>query len=192
MLKRFAPILILGAASWLVFFINNALWHGQLTQYGIVPRHLGALPGILWAPFLHASWAHLLANTLPLLVLGGLLCARQPGEFIGVTILGIILTGGLTWLFARNACHIGASGLVFCYFGFLASRAWFERTLATFGISILCLILYGGLITGVLPRSGPTSWENHAAGLVSGIGIAWAVAKVKNRAAVGDNGVASK
>ena len=80
---------------------------------------------------------------------------------------------------------MGASGLIFCYFGFLTSRAWFERTLGTLCISIVCLLLYGGIITGVLPKAGPTSWESHAAGLVSGIAIAWAVAKVKKRDAQG-------
>jgi len=80
---------------------------------------------------------------------------------------------------------VGASGLIFCYFGFLASRAWFERTLGTLVLSVLCIVLYGGIITGVLPRAGPTSWESHAGGLVAGLAIAWAVANVKKGAADG-------
>jgi membrane associated rhomboid family serine protease len=171
-LKRFYPILVLTATVWLVFLLNNLLWAGHLTAHGIVPRYVASLPGILWAPFLHVSYEHLAANTLPLLVLGCVLCARSPREFLQVTILGILLSGTLTWLLARPACHVGASGLIFCYFGFLTSRAWFERTLTTFCVSLLCLVFYGGILVGVLPRSGPVSWESHAAGLVTGIVLA--------------------
>ena len=88
MLKRFLPILTIVGVTWLVFLLNNGLWSGHLTQHGIIPRHLDSLPGILWAPFLHVSFQHLAANTLPLLILGGLLCARSRGEFLAVTILG--------------------------------------------------------------------------------------------------------
>ena len=122
-LKRFSPILALTAACWLVFLVNNLLWGGQFDKYGIRPRQLSSLPGIVFAPFLHGSYQHLAANSFPLLVLGGILCARSKGEFVVVTVAGIVLGGGLTWLLARNACHIGASGLIFCYFGYLASLA---------------------------------------------------------------------
>jgi membrane associated rhomboid family serine protease len=172
MLKRFYPSLTVIGAVWLVFVLNHGLCGGQLTAHGIVPRHLASLPGILWAPFLHVSYQHLAANTLPLLILGGVLCARSPREFIQVTVLGTILSGTLTWLLARNACHVGASGLIFCYFGFLASRAWFERTFGTLCLSLLCLVFYGGMVAGVLPRADGVSWESHAAGLVTGVALA--------------------
>jgi membrane associated rhomboid family serine protease len=162
-----------------VFVVNNLLWNGHLLQYGIIPRHLNGLPGIICAPFLHASFQHLAANTVPLLVLGGILCARSRAEFTGVTVAGILLGGGLTWLVARNAVHIGASGLIFCFFGYLASLAWFNRTIGALLISVVCIVGYGGMLRGILPTSTAISWEAHVAGLVAGVSLAWSSAKLK-------------
>jgi len=173
MLKRLTPILALTAACWLVFLANQVVWQGQLNQHGILPRQLASLPGIIWAPFLHASLQHLLANTAPLLVLGGILCLRSRAEFWSVTSTGIVLTGLLTWLAARNGCHIGASGLIFCYFGYLASLALFRRTLGTLALSLVCILGYGGLVKGIVPTAAPISWEGHAAGLFAGVFLAW-------------------
>ena len=179
--KRFAPILALTALCWLVFLVNNLLWGGQFDQYGIRPRQLSSLPGIVFAPFLHGSYQHLAANTLPLLVLGGILCARSKGEFVVVTLAGILLGGGLTWLFARNACHIGASGLIFCYFGYLASLAYFHRTFGTLCLSVVCILGYGGLVWGIVPTSTAISWESHLGGLVAGTAVGGLMAKLKKR-----------
>src|SRR2546421_8606610 len=120
-LHRFTPVLTITALCWLVFIVNNLILDGHLNRYGIVPRHLVGLPGIIWSPFLHGSFQHLAANTLPLLILGGILCVRGGGEFAVTTVGGLFLGGAFTWLIGRNACHIGASGLIFCYFGYLAS-----------------------------------------------------------------------
>jgi membrane associated rhomboid family serine protease len=129
-IKRFTPILTLVALCWLVFVVNHLLLSGHLNQYGIVHGTLESLPGILWAPLLHGSLKHLVANTVPLFILGAILCSRSKTEFAVITLAGILLGGGLTWLVARNACHIGASGLVFCFFGYLASQHIFGERLA--------------------------------------------------------------
>jgi membrane associated rhomboid family serine protease len=173
-MKRFVPIIALVVICWVVFVINNLMLHGALTQFGIIPRHVSSLPGIIWSPFLHSSFRHLAANTLPLLILGAMLCARSRGEFVGVTVSGILIGGGLTWLLARNSCHVGASGLIFCYFGFLTSRAIFDRRIFNLFLAIVCLLLYGGILWGLLPTDPRVSWEGHLAGLVAGIAIAWA------------------
>ncbi|MGO8674911.1 MAG: rhomboid family intramembrane serine protease [Limisphaerales bacterium] len=178
MIRRFTPILTLVALCWLVFVVNNLLWNGRFNQYGITPRHLGSLPGILWAPLLHGSFRHLAANTVPLLILGGIICARSKAEFAAVAIAGTLLSGGLTWLLARNACHIGASGLVFCFFGYLASLAFFRRTFGTLVVSALCILGYGGMLRGVLPGSSAVSWEGHIAGLLAGIALAWLASRL--------------
>jgi membrane associated rhomboid family serine protease len=183
MLKRFTPILMLTALCWVVFVVNNLLWHGQLIQYGIIPRHAGSLPGIIWAPFLHASFRHLAANTLPLLILGSILCARSQTEFAMSTLAGILIGGGLTWMLARNAVHVGASGLIFCYFGYLASLAYFKRTFGTLCLSVVCLFAYGGMLRGVLPTATAVSWEGHVAGLVTGIGLAALIGRVDKKSA---------
>jgi membrane associated rhomboid family serine protease len=177
-LKRFTPIITLVALCWLIFVVNNLLWNGDLNQYGIIPRHIGGSLGIIWAPFLHTSFEHLAANTLPLLILGTIMCARSRSEFVIVAVAGTLLGGGLTWLFARNASHIGASGLIFCFFGYLASLAYFQRTFGTLILSVVCLLAYGGILKGILPTLTAISWESHAAGLVAGIVLAWIGSKL--------------
>lgn len=178
-LKRFIPILVLTAICWLVFGLNQMVFNGHLLEYGIRPRHIGGLQGILWAPFLHTSFKHLAANTVPLLILGAVLCARSRAEFMFVAVAGILLGGALTWAAARDADHVGASGLVFCFFGYLASLAWFNRTIGTLVLSVVCIVGYGGMLRGVLPTREAVSWEGHVAGLLSGVALAWLVAKVK-------------
>jgi membrane associated rhomboid family serine protease len=178
MLRRFTPILILVALCWLVFVINNLIWPGRFDQNGVIPRHLASLPGIIWAPFLHGSFQHLVANTLPLLILGGIICARSRAEFAMIALAGTLLTGSLTWIFARNASHIGASGLVFCLFGYVASQAYFRHTFGALVLSAVCVLAYGGMLKGVFPSSTPISWESHVAGLVSGIVLAWFASKL--------------
>lgn len=177
-LSRFTPILALVTICWAVFVVNNLVLHTQLNRYGIIPRQINSLPGILFAPFLHSSYKHLAANSLPLLILGAMVCARSKGEFIAVTICGIIFGGGLTWLFARHAAHVGASGLVFCYFGYLGSLALFKRNFATLCLSVICVVAYGGIIRGILPTSAAVSWEGHLAGLLTGITAAWFMTRV--------------
>ncbi|MGA2662492.1 MAG: rhomboid family intramembrane serine protease [Verrucomicrobiota bacterium] len=177
-MKRFAPIIALVALCWLVFVANNLVLSGRLNQYGIEPRRLGGLPGIIWAPLLHGSFRHLAANTAPLLILGGIICGRSKSEFVIIAAAGTLLSGGLTWLFARNASHIGASGLIFCFFGYLASLACFRRTLGTLVLSAVCILGYGGMLKGILPASTAVSWEGHISGLVAGIALAWMASKL--------------
>ncbi len=179
MLKRFIPILALVGICWLVFAANNLLWSGQLSQYGIVPRRVGGLPGIIWAPFLHGSLKHLAANTVPLLIFGGILCYRSRSEFAVIALAGTLLVGTLTWVFARNASHIGASGLIFCFFGYLASLAYFQRTFGTLVLSAVCILGYGGMLKGLLPGAPGISWESHVAGFLAGIALAWGASKLK-------------
>src|SRR5712671_4272572 len=102
-LHRFTPVLVITSLCWLVYVVNNLILDGHLSRYGIIPRHLGSLPGIIWSPFLHGSFQHLAANTLPLLILGGIICVRGGGEFVVTTAGGMFLGGALTWLIGRNA-----------------------------------------------------------------------------------------
>jgi membrane associated rhomboid family serine protease len=120
-----------------------------------------------------------MANTVPLALLGVILCLRGRNEFAIVAVLGVILSGVLTWLIGRNAYHIGASGLIFCFFGYLASLAFFERKIGTLLLSIVCILGYGGVVRGILPTSSAVSWEGHLAGFISGITLAWFLSNVK-------------
>ena len=88
------------------------------------------------------------------------------------------MSGGLTWLLARSACHIGASGLIFCFFGYLASLGCFRRTFGRLVLSAVCILGYGGMLRGILPTSTSVSWEGHVAGLGAGIPLAWLASRL--------------
>jgi len=171
-MKKLYPVFALVGFCWLVYGVNNLICHNYFSQYGIIPRTKSGLPGIFCAPFLHASFPHLLANTIPLLVLGSIIAWRSTAAFVWITIGGTLLGGTLTWLAARNACHIGASGLIFCYFGYILAFAWFQRTVLNILLAVVCIFLYGGALWGLSPLQTGVSWEGHAAGLFAGVTLA--------------------
>jgi membrane associated rhomboid family serine protease len=159
---------------WAQEIVDQVVFGGSLDRWGVRPRELGGLVGIVFAPWLHRGFEHLAANTLPLLLLGGLVMRRSVSSFALAT-LGSALVGGLgAWLFgASGSVHIGASGLVFGYFGFLAGLAYLERSFSSVLVALVVAFLYGGLLWGVLPRSGDVSWQTHLFGLAGGLGAAW-------------------
>ena len=163
------------AAMWAVQLLN---WLGgrwlELDHFGIRPRQIGWLPGIALAPFLHAGWGHLAANSLPFLVLGLLVIARGEQRFWMVS-AGIVLVGGLgVWLLGRaGTVHVGASGLVFGYVGYLLTAGVVERSFVAVGRAVIVVGLYGTILWGVLPYGPGVSWEGHLCGLLAGIGMAF-------------------
>jgi membrane associated rhomboid family serine protease len=166
---------------WLVLLTNAALFDGQLARFGIVPRTLDGLRGIAFAPFLHAGIAHLTANSIGLLIFGGLVLLRNEADFWLVAIIGALLGGFGTWLFGRPLIHIGASGVIFAFFGYLLSTGVFERRLGAILLSLLAVFGWGGLIYGVLPGQPGISWESHLFGVVAGICAAWLIAQRRRR-----------
>lgn len=162
------------AVMWAAELADFLLPFADLDRFGIRPRTVVGLPGIAAAPFLHGGFAHLAANSLPLLVLGGLVMAGGLRLFAGVS-LWVLLVGGLgVWLFGRSGTvHIGASLLIFGYLGFLLSRGIFERSVGWVLVALALLALYGGLIHGVLPGRPGVSWLGHLCGFLAGIAGAW-------------------
>ncbi len=160
------------AAIWAVFFVS---WlFPTLNSFGLVPRTLSGLVGILAAPFLHRDFQHLLSNTLPLLVLLTLLAGSRARTWL--VVLNIVLLGGLLlWLFGRPGPHIGASGLIFGLVVFLIVSGVLERRIIPMLISVVVGFTYGGtLISGVLPGGDPhISWEGHLCGAVAGAVVAY-------------------
>ncbi len=156
---------------------------GALDQFGIRPRSIVGLRGILFAPFLHGSLLHLMANTVPFVILGWLVMLRRTRDFWPVTIIVTLVAGLGTWLFAPPwTVHIGASGLVFGYLGFLLSRGYFERSFGSIAMSLLVGLLYGGMIWGVLPGQIGISWQGHLFGFLGGILAAQMLAEPMRRA----------
>ncbi len=171
-MKNFIPLLIFVAVIWIVELVNFFLGH-ELLAWGILPRQMSGLIGIPLAPFLHGGLWHAASNTPPLLILGSLMLISDRMRFWTIS-AGIILLGGLlVWLFARSALHVGASGLVFGYFGALLARAYFERSLLAIALACVTLMLYGGMLWGILPLRSFISFEGHFFGLVAGAVVVW-------------------
>ena len=121
------------------------------------------------SPFLHSSFNHVLSNTIPFLALGSLVAFRGKQTLLGVSAFIILLGGGGVWLVGRSAFHVGASGLVFGYFGYLVARGWYNRRPSSILIAVAVFLLYGGLLLGALPTMGFISWEAHLFGLIAGV-----------------------
>jgi membrane associated rhomboid family serine protease len=163
---------------WLVEGVDALFFNGALDGFGIRPRTLDGLYGILYAPFLHGSFAHLMANTIPLLVLGWFVLLHGVKRFVFVTITVILISGLGTWLIGPpHSVHIGASGLVFGYFGFLLLNSWFERSLSSVLWAVLVFFLYGSLMWGVLPQGNNISWQGHLFGFIGGGAAAYLLAR---------------
>jgi membrane associated rhomboid family serine protease len=157
------------AAMWLIF-IASWLWGGALMSLGVIPRTVVGLRGILFAPFLHGSLQHLLANSIPFVILGWLVMVRDSRHFTIVTLAAMIGSGTVAWLFgAPGSVHIGASGVIFGYLGFLMLSGWYVRSLASVALSVLVTLVWGGLVVGVMPRAAGISWQAHLGGFVAGI-----------------------
>jgi len=147
----------------------------DLDGFGVKPRTISGLIGIPLMPFLHADLSHLISNTLPFLVLGWIVITAEKKKFIFVTATIILLGGFGTWLIGgSDSNHIGASGLVYGYFGYVMTRAIMERKLIWIITGIVVAILYGSLIVGVLPmQEQAISWQGHLCGLLAGSWLGW-------------------
>ncbi len=164
-------------AAW-VGFAASVLSGGALLSFGIVPRTVDGLRGILFAPFLHASFNHLLSNTVPFVVLGWLVMLRDSRHFGRVTLAAMLGSGLLSWtLGAPGSVHIGASGVIFGYLGFLMLSGWYARTFGSVLLSIGVTAAWGGLALGVLPTVPGVSWQGHLGGFIGGILAARALRK---------------
>ncbi|HEY9866554.1 MAG TPA: rhomboid family intramembrane serine protease [Candidatus Obscuribacterales bacterium] len=174
-------ILILGgivAFLWMIEIIDFFVFRGGLNRLGIHPRNIQGLQGILWAPFLHGNFRHLASNTVPLIALGWFVMLRDIKDFFIVTFITMIVSGFGVWLFGSpNTIHIGASGVVFGYLGFLLLRGFFERSFLSIVLSLVVGWLYGGLLWGVLPLQYGISWQGHLFGFIGGVFAAQILAK---------------
>ncbi len=178
--KTQATILIsLVSVFWVLELADIFIFNQYLDRFGIVPRNIIGLRGILFAPFLHAGLPHLISNSIPFLILGWFVMLQETSDFFIVTIVTMIVSGLGTWLFGSTGVHLGASGLVFGYLGFMLLRGYFQRNMASILLSVLVFFLYGGLVWGVLPASAGISWEGHLFGFVGGGLAARMIAKEK-------------
>lgn len=174
-------ILIASAiAFWILEIVDVFILQNSLDRYGIQPHSWIGLRGILFAPFLHGGFGHLIANTIPFLTLGWLTMIQETSDFFIVSLVSAVVGGIGVWLFGSpDSIHIGASILIYGYLGFLLSRGYFQKNLPSIAVSLTVGILYGGYVWGVLPSQTGVSWQGHLFGFIGGAIAARAIAKEK-------------
>lgn len=167
------------ALLWVIEIIDS-ITGGRLEQFGVQPRQIDGLLGVLTMPLLHDDWGHLIANTVPLLVLGFLILLSGVKQWAQATAVIWVVAGLGTWLLGgANSVHIGASGIVFGWIVYLVLRGFFARKPLQIVIGLLVLGAYGGVLLGVFPGNQGVSWQGHLSGAIGG-GIAAALIGERN------------
>jgi len=157
---------------WTIEIADTYAFSNWFQTNGIQPRRTSGLDGILWHPFLHSGFSHIISNTIPFAVLGGFVALRGFKYWAEVTIISALLGGALTWLLGSSGNHIGVSGVIFAYFGALLGAAFFERQLSSMAIGLVVIFLYSTMLIGLIPQPF-ISWEGHLFGFLSGVGVAY-------------------
>ena len=160
------------ALLWIILIINYII-PIDFNQFGIIPRRTEGIKGILFAPFLHLNWSHLISNSMPLIVLLTGLFWLYNKVAIRVLALSVIIGGGLVWILGRTAFHIGASGVIFSLVAFFIASGIFKKNLKAILLAVIVFFMYGGVVWGVLPGQPGVSWEGHLFGFLTGIGLAY-------------------
>ena len=168
MRRSFLPGLLFAGLMWLVF-VPSFFLNVELGEYGMYPRQLYGLLGILTAPLLHADWAHLLSNTFPLILLSAMLFYNYPLRSGRIAVFLYIFSGVLAWIMARPGYHVGASGVVYSLASFVFFSGMFRRDRSSVVFSVVIVFLYGGMLYGIFPSEGRVSWESHLAGGIVGM-----------------------
>jgi membrane associated rhomboid family serine protease len=159
--------------------LADAILDTELDAAGVRPRELEGLDGIVYAPMLHASWDHLFANTVPLLVFGFLILLAGVRRWLAVTAIVWVVGGIGVWLTGgEQTLHLGASVLAFGWLVYLLLHGFFARSAPQIAIGVILLFMYGGLLLGVLPGQPGVSWQGHLFGAIGG---AWAAAWLGRR-----------
>jgi len=154
--------------------LTDTILGNSLDASGVRPREVEGLDGILWAPMLHGGWGHLMANTVPLLVLGFLILLSGVARWAVVTAVVWVVGGLGTWLTGgEQTVHLGASVLAFGWLVYLLVVGFFSRSATQIIVGVVLLFLYGGLLLGVLPGQPGVSWQGHLFGAVGGGVAAW-------------------
>jgi len=166
-------MLLLLAGLWFLELLDQ-LSGNEMDQLGIHAREVDGVPEIFTAPFLHAGWDHLISNSLPFYVLGFLVLLSGLARWVASSLIIIIISGMTAWsLTPPNTIILGASGLIFGWLTYLLARGIWSRRPAQVVVAVIVLLLYGGLIWGVLPGSAGVSWQAHLGGAIGGVVAAW-------------------
>ncbi len=156
---------------WLILILDTVLGLG-LSHYGLRPRHLDGLIGILTAPLLHGGAEHLFSNTLPLIISLTALLYFYPRSAMRVIPLIWIGSGLLAWMIGRDSLHFGASGLIYGMLAYVFVGGLLRLDMRSVAVSVMVWFLYGSMIWGILPIRPNMSWELHLAGAILGVAMA--------------------
>ncbi len=156
---------------WTVFWLELR-FHVNLNEYGIYPRTIKGLRGILFGPFIHGSLEHLYNNTLPLVILTASLFYFYKKIAIKVLVLGILISGALAWGIGRPSYHIGASGVIYVLASFIFFKGIFSRYFRLVALSLVVVFIYGSLLWYIFPVKDEISWEGHLGGFIAGLILA--------------------
>jgi membrane associated rhomboid family serine protease len=180
-LKEFKILIVAVTIFWVVEIADQLVFHGSLDNYGIQPHSIIGLRGLVFAPFLHGGFPHLIANTIPFITLGWLTMIQATSDFYIASIMSAVIGGAGVWLFGSSqSVHIGASILIYGYLGFLLLRGYFQKNFPSIALSIFVAIAYGGFIAGVFPSQMGISWQGHLFGFMGGAIAAKMVAQESN------------
>lgn len=169
----FLAIACFVAAIWLVFILDRVL---PLDAFGLIPRQVRGLDGIVTMPFIHKDLGHILGNTVPLVVTLFLLAGSRANSTIIVCLI-IVVGGSLLWLFGREAKHIGASGLVYGLIAFHVCAGFLEKRLLSIAIAVGVGLFYSTtFLKGIVPFQQGVSWDGHLLGGIGGALVALLVA----------------
>lgn len=169
---RFGWLVALLGVIWAIAAVNLITGYALNGWFGLRPRSFGGLDGILFMPLLHGSLTHAAANTVPLAILGGLMAVTARRVALAASALIVGLGGFGVWIFGKTAIHVGASGLIFGWFGFLVARGLIEKRLVPLVTAVGVALIYGTMVFGVLPGQPGVSWESHLLGAVAGLAAA--------------------
>ena len=166
----FIPLLFL-LMMWLVKIIEIN-FQINFVRYGVFPKTIDGLKGVLFSPFIHKDFTHLINNSYPIIILGGMLFAIYHKIATQLFIWLYFISGFLLWVIGRPSFHIGASGLIYALASFLLVSGIIRKNPRLTAVSMLVIFLYGSMIWGLLPTKEPISWEGHLAGFIAGILVA--------------------
>ena len=162
------------ALIWALQVLNWADHYRLDASYGILPHDVARLGDIFTAPFLHYSWDHIEGNSGPLFVFGLLAAYRGVVRFLGVTVLVAVTSGLAVWLFqGSQTLTVGASGLIFGYFGYVLARGVIDRNLIDALAAVVMALSYAYILTVAIPGAPGVSWIGHLGGLIGGIASGW-------------------
>lgn len=164
----FVEVLWVLGLLWIIQLFNS-MSGNVLCVLGIIPRNPIGLLGIIFSPFIHGGFGHLFFNSVPFLLLLSFMMTLGTYTSICATVTIMIIGGAAVWLFGRHAIHVGASGLIMGYMGFILYNAYYNANLASVVVGIVSLYYLGTILFSLMPDDASTSWEGHVFGFAAGI-----------------------